>query len=61
MAKKATYKELEQRVRELEKMIVTYSQAKQSLKKSLEKQEGLADKIAEPEMAPKIAQETMTA
>ena len=51
MAKKATYKELEQKVRELEKMLVTYSQAKQSLKKSLEKQDGLADKIAAPEMA----------
>jgi PAS domain S-box-containing protein len=51
LAKKATYKELEQKVRELEKMIVTYSQAKQNLKKSLEKQEGLADKIAESEMA----------
>jgi len=51
LAKKATYKELEQKVRELEKMLVTYSQAKQSLKKSLEKQDGLADKIAEPEMA----------
>jgi PAS domain S-box-containing protein len=32
-------------------MIVTYSQAKRSLKESLEKQEGLTDKIAEPEMA----------
>lgn len=51
MAKKATYKELEQKVRKLEKMNVTYSQAKRSLKKSWEKQNGLADKIAEPEMA----------
>ncbi len=51
MARKPTYKELEQKVRELEKMVVTYSQAKQSLKKSLEKQDGLTNKTAEPEMA----------
>ena len=54
MDPKPTYNQLEQKVRELEKMIVTYSQAKRSLKKSLEKQEGLADKIAEPEMAVEV-------
>ena len=54
MAKKPTYRELEQKVRELEKMNVTYSQAKRSLKKSWEKQNGLADKIAEPEMAVEV-------
>ena len=51
MATKPTYKELEQKVRELEKMVVTYSQAKRSLKESLKKQDGLSDKTAEPEMA----------
>ncbi|UCD82285.1 MAG: hypothetical protein JSW26_12935, partial [Desulfobacterales bacterium] len=51
MAKRPTYKELEQKVRELEKMVVTYSQAKRSLKESLEKQDGFIDKTAEPEMA----------
>jgi len=51
LATKPTYKELEQKVRELEKMVVTYSQAKRSLKESLEKQDGLTDETAEPEMA----------
>ena len=51
LSPKPTYKELEQKVRELENMNVTYSQAKKSLKKSLEKQEGLTDTTAEPEMA----------
>jgi PAS domain S-box-containing protein len=51
LARKATYQELEQKVRKLEKKIVTYSQAKRSLKESLEKQVGLSEKIAEPEMA----------
>ena len=54
MAKKTTYQELEQKVRELEKMVVTFSQAKRSLKRSLEKQEGLTDKTAEPEMAVEV-------
>ncbi len=51
MSQKPTYKELEQKVRKLEKMVVTYSQAKRSLKESLEKQDGLTDKTSEPEMA----------
>jgi len=51
LAKKPTYKELEEKIRDLEKMAVTYSQAKQSLKESLEKQDGLSAKTAEPEMA----------
>jgi PAS domain S-box-containing protein len=51
LTQKPTYKELERKVRELDKMVVTYSQAKQSLKKSLEKHDGLADKTADPEMA----------
>jgi PAS domain S-box-containing protein len=54
LTQKPTYKELEQKVRQLEKMVVTYSQAKQSLKKSLEKQDGLADKTADPEMAVEV-------
>ena len=54
MAKKPTYKELEQKIRELEKMVVTYSQAKQSLKESLGKQDGLSDKTAGPEMAVEV-------
>jgi PAS domain S-box-containing protein len=54
LALKPTYNELVQKVRKLENMIVTYGQAKRSLKKSLEKQEGLADKTAEPEMAVEV-------
>lgn len=54
MTKKPTYRALERKVRELEKMVVTYSQAKQSLKKSLGKQNGLADKTADPEMAVEV-------
>ena len=54
MGKKPTYKELEQKVRKLEKKAVTYSQAKQSLKKSLQEQKGLDDKTAEPEMAVEV-------
>lgn len=54
MAKNPTYKELEQKVRKLEKMVVTYSQAKQSLKESLEKQDGFIDKSTEPEMAVEV-------
>lgn len=38
MERKPTYEELEQRVKELENLAVTYDQAKISLKKSLEKQ-----------------------
>jgi PAS domain S-box-containing protein len=54
LTQKPTYKELKQKVRELEKMVVTYSQAKQSLKKSLEKQDGLADITTNPEMAVEV-------
>ena len=54
MAKNPTYEELEQKVRELEKMVVTFSQAKRSLKESLEKQDGLSDISAEPEMAVEV-------
>lgn len=54
MAKKPTYKELEQKIRELEKKVVTYNQAKRSLKKSLEKHEGLIDGSADPEMAVEV-------
>jgi PAS domain S-box-containing protein len=54
LPKKLSYKELEQKVRELEKMVVTYSQAKRSLRESLEKQDGLGDKTAEPEMAVEV-------
>lgn len=54
MAKKPTYRELEQKVRELEKMVVTFSQAKRSLKESLEKQDGFIDQSTEPEMAVEV-------
>jgi PAS domain S-box-containing protein len=54
LAKNPTYKELEQKVRKLEKMVVTYSQAKQSLKESLEKLDGFIDKSTEPEMAVEV-------
>jgi PAS domain S-box-containing protein len=60
LAKKPTYKELEQKVRELEEMVITYSQAKQSLKKSLEKQDGLRDKAAQPEMALEVLDQEIT-
>jgi PAS domain S-box-containing protein len=51
LSPKPTYKELEQKVCKLEKMVVTYSQAKRSLKESLKKQDGLSGKTSEPEMA----------
>ena len=54
MAKHPTYKELEQKVRELQNMVVTYSQAKKSLKESLEKQDGYLDKSTAPEMAVEV-------
>jgi PAS domain S-box-containing protein len=54
LAKKPTYKELEQKIRELEKKAVTYSQAKRSLKKSLEKHEGLSAGSPDPEMAVEV-------
>lgn len=54
MAKDPTYEELEKKVRKLEQMVVTFSQAKQSLKESLEKQEGLSNTSAEPEMAVEV-------
>lgn len=54
MAKKPTYKELEQKIRELEKKVVTYNQAKRSLKKSLKKHEGLTAGSPDPEMAVEV-------
>ena len=54
MAKNPTYKELEQKIRKLENMVVTFSQAKRSLKESLEKQDGFSDKSTEPEMAVEV-------
>jgi len=54
LEKSLTYEELEEKVRELEKMVVTFSQAKRSLKESLEKQDGLSDISAEPEMAVEV-------
>jgi PAS domain S-box-containing protein len=51
MGKKPTYAELEQRVKKLEKLAVTYSQAKASLIETLEKHPDMDEKPADPAMA----------
>jgi len=51
MGKKPTYSELEQRIRKLERLATTYSQAKESLKKTLEKQPELEETSSAPDMA----------
>ena len=51
MNRKPTYEELEKKIKKLEKLAVTYSQFKVSLKKSLGKQESQLEKESEPEMA----------
>ena len=51
MDKKPTYSELEQRVKDLEKLAVTYGQAKASLRETLEKHPDLEEKSSDPEMA----------
>jgi len=51
MNRKPTYGELEKKVKKLEKLAVTYSQFKVSLKESLGKQESQLEKESEPEMA----------
>jgi PAS domain S-box-containing protein len=54
MAKKPTYKELEQRVKEMERPGITYKQARKALRESLDKQEGLVETPSEPEMAVEV-------
>jgi PAS domain S-box-containing protein len=51
MDKKPTYAKLEQRVKELEKLAVSYNQAKASLVATLEKHPKLEKKPSEPEIA----------
>lgn len=51
MGTKPSYAELERRIKELEKLAVTYSQAKASLKRTLEKQPNLEEDASEPDMA----------
>ncbi|MGD2270966.1 MAG: PAS domain-containing sensor histidine kinase [Desulfobacterales bacterium] len=53
MSEKPTYGELEQKVKKLEK-VLTYKHAKQSLRKSLEKQDVSAEKMSEPETAVEV-------
>ncbi len=53
MSEKPTYGELEQKVKKLEK-VLTYKHAKQSLKKSLEKQDLPVKKMSEPETAVEV-------
>ncbi|MEA1947698.1 MAG: PAS domain S-box protein [Thermodesulfobacteriota bacterium] len=57
MASKPTYEELEKKVKKLKKRDVTYNQAKQSVKKSLEKQDGLNKDNSEPEMAVEVIEQ----
>ena len=57
MASKPTYEELEKKVKKLKKRDVTYNQAKQSVKKSLEKQGGLSKDNSEPEMAVEVIEQ----
>jgi PAS domain S-box-containing protein len=54
MSGKATYEELEKKVQKLEKKTVTYKEAKKNLKASFKKQELIADKHSEPEMAVEV-------
>jgi PAS domain S-box-containing protein len=53
VSEKPTYGELEQKVKKLEK-VLTYKHAKQSLKKSLEKQDVSVERISEPETAVEV-------
>ncbi|RZB37266.1 MAG: hypothetical protein SRB2_01348 [Desulfobacteraceae bacterium Eth-SRB2] len=57
MASKPTYEELEKKVKKLKKRDVTYNQAKQSVKKSLEKQDGPNKDNSEPEMAVEVIEQ----
>ena len=57
MASKPTYEELEKKVKKLKKRDVTYNQAKQSVKKSLEKQGGPSKDNSEPEMAVEVIEQ----
>lgn len=57
MASKPTYEELEKKVKKLKKRDLTYNQAKQSVKKSLGKQDGLSKDNSEPEMAVEVIEQ----
>lgn len=57
MVSKPTYKELERKIKKLEKKLITFDQAKQSVKTSLEKQEGQRKDISEPEMAVEVIEQ----
>ncbi|MCJ7540109.1 MAG: PAS domain S-box protein [Desulfobacterales bacterium] len=57
MASKPTYKELEKKIKQLKKKRVTFDQAKQSVKISLEKQEGLRKDHSELEMAVEVIEQ----
>lgn len=60
MGEKPSYIELEQRIKELEKLAVTYSQAKASLRETLEKHPDLEDNAADPEMAVDVLDQEIT-
>jgi PAS domain S-box-containing protein len=60
MKKKSTHKELEQKVKKLKKTTVTYKQAKNNLKASLEKQDGAVESPSEPEMAVEVLEQEDT-
>ncbi|MGD8523981.1 MAG: PAS domain-containing sensor histidine kinase [Desulfobacterales bacterium] len=60
MKKKSTHKELEQKVKKLKKTTVTYKQAKNNLKASLEKQDGAVESPSEPEMAVEVLEKEDT-
>jgi len=60
MKKKSAHKELEQKVKKLKQTSVTYKRAKKNLKASLEKQEGITEYPAEPEMAVEVLEQEDT-
>lgn len=60
MENKPTYEELELKIRKLEKQIVSYSQAKESIRKSLEKHDRVAGINSEPEMALEVLDQENT-
>lgn len=57
MSRQPSYEELKQKVKKLEKKDITFDQAKKSIIKSLEKQDGLSEAQSEPEMAVEVIEQ----
>lgn len=59
--RRSTHKQLERKVKKLKRSSVTYQHAKNSLQASLEKQDGIVEYPAEPEMAVEVLEQEGTA